>query len=1014
MFDLGRQRRQRLEYWMEALKGQLLQTVATVPMEGFETLEARLSPEEAARRPMRPYRPGEKWGGCWAYGWFHAEVTLPACCEGQRVVFCSGIGGEQLVYVNGQAAGSIDLQHHSVTLHRQARSGETFSLLIESYAGHGARLEHLGPCPQEQSALPPVPACQCEVTESTICVVNESAYQLLLDVQTLWELLEVLPDKSLRAQKVAKALMDFTYICDVELPAGEKRNASFQAARAALAPALACRNGSTAPELYLLGQSHIDLAWLWPVEETYHKSVRTFSNQLALMEEYPEYRFLLCEPALLEMLKKRDHVVWERVKDAVRRGQMVPEGAFYVEADTTIVSGESLIRQLMWGKRWFREELGVDSQVAWQPDTFGYSGQLPQIFAGLGVRYFATQKLLRADPECERFPYQHFIWEGIDGSEVFALSFFDNNGLMGPGAFAKRWEHDRVQMEDIDKLLYPFGYGDGGGGPTREMLESARRLADLEGVPRSYYSGLREYFEDVERQGTKNRWVGELYLSWHRGTLTSQVETKRGIKAAERAIHDAEALLALLPSKQQRAYAMPLRALWDQLMLCQFHDIAPGTSIRRVHQEAVDTLREVTRGAREMEADLRRKLTGLDEQAEGLVFLNPLPWPVHLDMLEEQARYILPPNSIINAQGCERIPLPAGCHWEENAEAYLVENRYLRLTLDRCSGCITSLEDKDAGLPLMSPGQTMNDWRLYKNVECVYDAWEMSRDWTNGLIPDALEAQVTLEVSTPEKTVLRVERWDRQNGPSAFHAVQHITLYADSRQIDFHVKIDWAERHRLLKVHFESNLIAEDALHEIQFGYVHRPAHSSHPYAADRYEVNNQRYSALCEGNRGFALLNDGIFGLSSGRGELALSLLRAPLVPDDTNNLGHHELHFSLYPFATDFAHSGVVKAAYELNAAPQAISGQVKRACHGPWCDSDSVILETIKPAEDGNGLILRLYESLGGVGYGTVRLPFNANVYDCGMSETHCNLIGCGNALPITLRAFEIKTLRVVRKA
>ena len=584
MKRLPRQQCQRLEAWRKEMKNHLYTPVGTVDFEGFTVFD-RLTPQEAASRPMQPFPAGTKWGACWEYAWFRTAFTLPEACAGRRTILLPGVGGEQLIYVDGVARGSNDKGRDYVTLRREAKAGETITVLVESYAGHGARLEEMPPCPPERPAVPPVTGPQCTVKKSVLAVWNEDAYQLYMDVEILCDLLSQLDAKSLRYQKVARALMDFTYTADFELPL-EARHESFRKAREVLAPALNCHNGSTAPTMWLMGQSHIDLAWMWPEEETWHKVARTYSNQLALMEEYPEYRFLLCEPKLLDMLRSQHPELWARVKAAFDKGQIDPEGAFYIECDTNLPSGESLIRQLIRGKRWFREHFGVDSQVAFQPDTFGYSAVLPQILSKLNIPYFATQKLLRADPECERFPYQNFVWEGIDGSTVQALSFFKNNAQVTPSQFIQRWRDNRTQQENIDTPLYQFGFGDGGGGATRDMLEAVRRMGDLEGLPRSRYGGMKEFFEETARQAEGNRWVGELYLSWHRGTYTTQRMTKILMSHVERLLHNAEALLAMLPAAERAEHMPIVNAAWDALMFCQFHDVAGGVGIKRVHEEA--------------------------------------------------------------------------------------------------------------------------------------------------------------------------------------------------------------------------------------------------------------------------------------------------------------------------------------------------------------------------------------------------------------------------------------------
>ena len=948
MNRLPRQNSQRLRAWRQEMKNHLYTPVGTVDFTGFTTFK-RLKPENAASMEMRPFPVGTKWGKCWEYAWFKAEVELPQGCDGRRVVLLPGMGGEQLIYVDGVARGSNDKGRDYVTLRMNGKAGETVSVLVESYAGHGARLEEMPPCPPERPAIPPVPESQCTVKNSTLAVWNEDAYQLYLDVEMLCDLLAQLDGKSLRYQKVAKALMDFTYTADFELPLAE-RHESFRRAREVLKPALACHNGSTAPKMWLLGQSHIDLAWLWPEEETWHKVGRTYANQLALMEEYPEYKFLLCEPKLLDMLREQHPELWKRVQEAYGRGQIDAEGAFYIECDTNIPSGESLIRQLIRGKKWFREHFGVDSQVAWQPDTFGYSGALPQILKKLNIPYFATQKLLRADPECQRFPYQNFVWEGIDGSTVQALSYFKNNAQVNPSQFVQRWNDNRAQQENIDTLLFPFGFGDGGGGATRDMVENVRRMADLEGLPRSQYGTLHGFFEETARQAEGNRWVGELYLAWHRGTWTTQVKTKQLMRTVEQLLHDAEALVALLPAKERAEYLPTIEKAWDVLMFNQFHDVAGGVGIKRVHEEA--------------EAALYAQVLALNALIERLPKAEQKP-----------------------------VPAAEAATITEMADGFLMENSLLRVTVDK-QGAITQIMDKRNGLPLLNPGQRMNDWRLYENVEVVYDGWEMSRDWKKRRLDT--EIRTACEV---QDHLLRVRYGF--GGSSA-----DVTIQLVNDRIEIAAGVDWHERRKLLKVHFASNVLCDDALHEIQFGHVKRPCHDSHALASDCYESCSNRWTALCEENRGVAILQAGSRAVSTDRGEIALSLLRAPLVPDDTADRGHHGFGYAIMPFASAFKEAGVVRAGIAF--------AEGERENAGFSVDSEAIILETIKPADDGgDDIILRLYESLRTTATGTLHLPFPAKVYASSMDESETGeLLGQGREVALALKPFEIVTLRVVK--
>lgn len=573
------------------------------------------------------------------------------------------------------------------------------------------------------------------------------------------------------------------------------------------------------------------------------------------------------------------------------------------------------------------------------------------------------QKLLRADPECERFPYQNFVWEGIDGSEVQALSFFKNNAQVTPGQFCQRWENDRTQQENIDTLLYQFGFGDGGGGANRDMLEMARRMEDLEGLPRSRYGGLKEFFRETAWQAAGNRWVGELYLSWHRGTYTTQRRTKLLSMQLEQCLHDAEALAALLPGRERRAYMPVIEKAWDVLMFCQFHDVAGGVGIRRVHEEAERDLTAQRDVLQQLLKLLRERLPDQEEEDQ-----------------EDQPE--------------------GGVTIAEVQDGFLMENALLTVAVDRC-GVITAITDRRNGLPLMNPGQRMNDWRLYENVEVVYDGWEMSRDWQKRRLDTDFRAECIIDEAGPERVCLRVRRSFGQSVSEQF-----VCLYAGDGQIEFFTDIDWQERRKLLKVHFESNVLCEDALHEIQFGYVRRPCHASHAFAADRYESCSNRWTAMCEENRGFAVLTSGIRGVSTDRGEIALSLLRAPLVPDDAADRGRHGFVYAIRPFASAFRDAGVVQAGIDLSEGARENAGF--------RVDDEAIILETVKPADDGgDDIILRLYESLRTQAAGVLRLPFAAAVYESSMDESETGmLLGEGTEISLTMKPFEIRTLRVVR--
>ena len=404
-------------------------------------------------------------------------------------------------------------------------------------------------------------------------------------METLKQLGEQVDPESLRADRLAEALEQATLIVDFEQPL-EERIESYRAARAALRPALAAVNGTTAPVFYAIGNAHLDLAWLWPMAETHRKTSRTFAAQLRLLEEYPEYRYLQSQPAAYEMCREHYPELFERIVEAAKDGRWIPEGAMWVEPDTNMTSGESLIRQLVHGKRYFKEVFGVDSVVLWLPDSFGYSAALPQLLKGCGVKYLVTQKIFWSYNEGERFPYHYFTWRGADGSTIDTFLPTSYTYRTDPGEICGVWK-SRAQKRGLDAFLLPFGYGDGGGGPTRDHIEFLRREADLEGMPRVKVAGPVEFFEDMEKAGgPKHTYVGELYFSAHRGVYTSQAAIKRGNRRAELALREAElwGSLALLSGS---AYPYDrMDAAWKKLLLNQFHDILPGSSIARVYEEA--------------------------------------------------------------------------------------------------------------------------------------------------------------------------------------------------------------------------------------------------------------------------------------------------------------------------------------------------------------------------------------------------------------------------------------------
>jgi len=1010
--------RRRVDNWRKELPRHFYRALGAVELSGFVTTE-QLTAEEALARSFAPMPPGTDWGAKWEYGWFRGQLTLPDEAAGERIALRIDVGAESIIFVDGKAAGARDRQHSEITLTREGVPGRSYDILVEGYAGHGPRVEYAGPTPPGRETVPEPPATQATVGKSTFGIWQENVYQLWIDVETLYELRDAIDQNSLRVAEIDEGLRDFTLIVDFELPR-EEMLATVRSCRERLRPLLECTNGTTAPTLYAFGHSHIDVAWLWPLAETERKAGRTLSTQLALMEEYPEYRFLFGQPHLYRMIRSRYPEIYERIKAAAEAGQIMPEGGMWVQADTNISGGEALIRQFIHGKRFFQDKFGVDCKLLWLPDVFGYSGALPQIMRGCGIPYFSTAKIFWAYNGGDPFPYNTFTWEGIDGSEVLVHLCNDYNSEASPSFVADRW-NGRVQKDGISTRLMPFGYGDGGGGPTRNHLEFLRRQQNLEGLPKVKIASPVAYFKDQEARGVPDaRYVGELYFQAHRGTYTSQAKTKRGNRKSELALREAE-MWSVAAAGNGFEFPRPeMDEAWKMVLLNQFHDILPGSSIHRVYEEAEAAYADVIERAQQTARSALGYLTNRDE---ALSVFNSLSWrrttlvalPVGVEGAVDQSGQKLPTQQIGNQTWAE-VSVPS-CGWTtlrpaEPAETSsvltctptLLENEHLRVRFNS-RGEITSIFDKDVNRELAAG--LCNSMKMYKDVPTGWDAWDV--DSMLELAPVELDGAACVEVIAEGPLVAKL-RVTRTLNLSTM--TQEISLRRASRNLEFHTVVDWRESHKLLKVAFPLDIHADEAIHEIQFGHVRRPNHRSRPFDADRFEVSNHKWTALAEENRGCAILNDSKYGISVLGNTINLTLLKSALAPDMTADKGIQEFTYAFTAWNGSFGQSPLVREAYELNCPVITAAGAAgERSLFA--LDAPNVIIDTVKPAEDGSGdVILRLYECKRSDTYCAMKtsLPV-AEVFQTNMLETEqAKLVIENGRIPLDFRAFEIKTLRL----
>jgi alpha-mannosidase len=899
----------------------------------------RISWDEAQALDYRPAQAGERFGPLWATYWFQVGATVPEEWRGERVDLLFVSHSEAALWRDGVIAQGLNT----------GGGGERPDAVLAAAAEPGAiELQIELACNGmfgDTGALPELLRCD-------IARFDPEAWRISLDFETLRALEAETRDEAWSG-RLREELNRF---CNEGDPA-------------ILTALYEHRNATHAHELAAIGHAHIDTAWLWPLAETYRKTLRSFSSQLRYMEDYPEYRFACSQAQQYAWIKERNPDLWQRLRAAVERGQFVPVGGSWVEPDCNLPSGESLVRQFLHGQRWFEREFGRRHREFWSPDAFGYAGQLPQILREAGITRFLTQKL-----SWNRFnkPEHHtLVWQGDDGSEVLAhyppADTYNSDVTVSELLKTVRdyKDHDHARTS-----LLVFGFGDGGGGPTRAMLETLRRARDLQGLPRTAQRTSEEFFDQLEGEAADRPVVsGELYFEYHRGVYTSQARTKRGNRRGEQALHDAE-FLACLGGDYPRA---ELDRLWKLLLLQQFHDILPGSSIRLVHAQSERDLAAVEAGANALAGageTLVNTVGFARREVLGDAFFAAAPFGV--------ARRVEPDDEV-------------------RVDGLALENAHLRVDLAP-DGSVESVLHKASGREaLAAPG---NRLELTEDRPVNFEAWDID--------PSALETRRDYAPATSWRasaTALRAEiAFER---PSL---TQVVRLDAGSRRVEFVTTIDWQEEQTLLTVCFPLAVHARTATYEMPFGHAERPTHWSTSWDRARYEVPGHRWADLSEHGFGVALLNDCKYGWSCHGNELRLSLLRSPRSPDPEADIGRHEFAYALVPHAGGWREAGIVGEAACFNAPLRAVSGPIPESF--AWVDDPNLVLDTIKRAEDSDALVLRLYEAHGARGLARLRVavPFStarrANVLEDDGEPLEVD----GDAVLVPYRPHEIITIKL----
>ena len=978
----------------------------TVPLLSLSFRPGRhIAPEDQDATGWQPAMEGARWGGEDAWATFRAEFHVPQAWLATPARLALPLGGQGMAYLDGRPWQGLDANHGHVDLPASVRDGRPHRVVVEAYAIH-------------ETTAPRQPGTTCLVGPCRLERIDAEALAFAYDLEVGAGVLRALPRDHPARASLSALLLDAENLVDRRRPGSDAFAAGVRQARALLAeglPRLANEYPQSAHVL-AMGHAHIDTAWLWPLAQTRRKVARSWSSALRLMERYPRFHFLASQAQQYQWLATDEPELYRQVEARVGEGRWEPAAAMWVEPDVNLTAGESLVRQFLHGQRASETRFGRRCEVLWLPDTFGYSGALPQLMRGAGVPVLVTSKL--SWNTTNRMPHDTFRWRGLDGSEVLAMfitagidpaaepEMYDPenplreistyNGHVTPREVASAW--GRYADKPLSHtVLYPFGWGDGGGGPTEHMLEVADRLERYPGMPRLTQGPagafLRSLHDRLIADPRTPVWDGEMYLEYHRGVYTGQAGVKAANRRAEHALHDAElwAAWAGLQGAGTTAWRSQLAEAWELALLNQFHDILPGSSIGEVYadqardharvQDLARTVRQEAQGA------LARQLGGVEDS---LLVCNSLPWarrdlaldaatlgglvPLDTDQkplpvqpvtdLDGRERVLL--DTTVPALGYRSLPLarpePAPVDSSLQVRERRLENQFFILELDEAAQ-ITRLFDKRYQREILAPRGVGNQLLAFEDKPHNFDAWEIDsyyvdKHWAIDAVSDLRVVE-----QGPLRAGVEIRReWDGST------VTQRILLYSTSPRIDFQTRIEWHHHQVLLKAAFPLNLRATKARYECAFGWVDRPTHRNTSWDAARFEVAAHRWADLSEADYGVSLLNDSKYGHDCLDSTLRLTLLKSAIDPDPQADQGIHCFSYALLPHGPDWTVADTVQAAYAFNLPATALrhtggTGPLPAEQSLVCTTSRHAVIDTVKPAEDGDGLILRVYDCSGG---------------------------------------------------
>lgn len=973
---------------------------------------------QAVKGEYKPVQLGFEWGPVWSTAWFRLRGQVPAAWAGRewRVLFDTDT--EALCWWDGGPYQGVEFHRQDVKLPESVKPGQALEVFMEAACNHMFGLSTMAG-PEHSGTF--MTRMGGKLKQAHLALFHPKRHALLVDMDMLRMVAHDLPEESPRGRQVRDGLRR---ACNVINPAN--LDACIDEALSIIHQTLNVPTGGEANTAYCVGHAHIDLGWLWPVRETKRKCSRTFSTVLRYMERHPQYRFLQSQAQAYEWVRTDYPTLFEGIKQSVARGQWEAGGAMWVEADCNLSSGEALIRQIMHGTRFWKQHFNVEQRYLWLPDVFGYSAALPQILKQSGLDAFITQKI--SWNQFNKFPHHTFHWVGIDGTSILShfLPADTYNARNTPDEFLRGDRNDQ-QNAVAPMWLQAFGYGDGGGGPTEEMIRRVDRLANCAGLPRAQHSRVDHFVDKLlQTQEGLPRWIGELYLELHRGTYTTQARNKRYNRLCERLLQDVEQAMALSDAAVPEAERAELDRLWKLLLLNQFHDIIPGSSITWVYEDSLREYAEIVASANKL-IDAAAARTQSSNGKAGWAALNSVTHATRAVVELPQDHGLpggaLPTQNIRDIEGIDRtlaltaeLPGPglfkldaAPAPGAVKVSGLTLENEIIRVELDR-TGRVISLLDKRTLREAIVPGQPANQLMIYDDRPMNWDAWDIDAFYMENGQAVETEAQMRVVEQGPIRVAIEFTRKLGQ----ASTITQRISVTAGSPILGFESLVDWKENFKFLRVQHPVQVHSDHATYEIQFGHVRRPNHFNTSWDYARFEVCAQRWMDLSETGFGVSLLNDCKYGHSCMGNVMGMSLLRSPNFPDPVADRAVHRFTYALMPHG-HFDAGEITAAAQHLNNPVRVVKAGAASNSPAVALRGDhagGIVIETIKPAEDGPGWVVRLWECRGG--RGSVGLMFNQParvVEETDLMEKVKGKVNFdGPVVPLNFTPFQIRTIKV----